>query len=309
MHIEDAVLWVDMHNPTHEEEKEILEGYFNFHPLAVEDCADISTSGRKEHFPKAEDYGAYIFVIFNPIAFDKLDKVDLRYSTQQLSAFVGKQFLVTHHMQYLEAIDLILRRCDVHDTMMSRGSDYLFHLIVDAIVDSYVPLVEQFDDLLDDIEERIFRDYSSVSLEGILSMKKNIMRMRNLMIHQREVLNRLARGDFELISEHESFYYRNVYDHLVRMAELMEGYRDVIGGILEAYLTVNANRMNQVMKILTIISTIFLPLTFISSIYGMNFDFMPELHWDIGYPLVWMIFVVVGTTMFFWMKGKGWLQN
>lgn len=309
MHIENAVLWVDMHNPTQTEEQEVLEGYFNFHPLAIEDCATSSHSGRKEHFPKAEDYSEYIFVIFNPIEFDTKDVNDLHYSTQQLSAFIGKQYLVTHHTEQLEALDLVLRRCDVHDTMMSRGPDYIFHLIVDAIVDSYVPLVEQFDDLLDDTEDRIFRDYNSVSLEGILSMKKNIMRMRNLMIHQREVLNRLARGDFELISEHESFYYRNVYDHLVRMAELMEGYRDVIGGILEAYLTVNANRMNQVMKILTIISTIFLPLTFISSIYGMNFDFMPELHWDIGYPLVWMIFVVVGTTMFFWMKGKGWLQN
>jgi len=311
MHLEDAIVWVDLENPTEEEEKEILEGYFAFHPLAIEDCK-IDRPGRREHHPKIEDYDEYLFVVFNPLKWkvstESLDTV-MQFSTYQLSAFIGHKFLVTHHKHSLDAVNEVKVRCGVQHKLMSSGPDYLFHLIVDRIVDKYVPIVEQFDDVLDEVEDRIFNNYNSVKFSDILDIKKNIVRLRSIMVQQREVLYRLSRGEFNLISQNETFYYRNVYDHLVRMAELVESYRDVLSGLLEAYFTVNANRMNVVMKTLTVISTVFLPLTFISSIYGMNFEFMPELHWKLGYTFAWALFLGVAVTMFIWMKRRGWLNE
>lgn len=307
--LEDAVLWIDMQNPTESENEDILRGYFNVHQLVIEDCQYKSHSGRTEHHPKVEDYNDYLFVIFNPLYIDESNNTStFKYQTTQLSAILGHGFLITHHYDSISAVNLLHQRCDVHDTLMSRGPDYIYHLIIDSVVDDYVPIIESIDDTLDDLEDKIFNNYSAVKLESILDLKKRVIKLRTIMIQQREVLNRLARGEFELISRDETFYYRNVYDHLVRMSEVLDSYRDTITGILEAYLTVNSNRMNQVMKALTVISTIFLPLTFISSIYGMNFDYMPELRWQYGYFIVWGSFITIGLFMFLWMKRKGWLQ-
>ncbi|MBX7153905.1 MAG: magnesium/cobalt transporter CorA [Candidatus Kapaibacterium sp.] len=311
MHLEDAIIWVDMENPTEAEEQEILEGYFAFHPLAIEDCK-AHGHGRREHHPKIEDYDDYVFVVFNPLKWKTNSENGtsvMQFSTYQLSTFIGHKFLVTHHKHPLDAVSEVKVRCTVQNKIMSSGPDYIYHLIVDKIVDEYVPVVEHFDDVLDDIEDKIFNNFSAVKFADVLDIKKNIVRLRTIMVQQREVLNRLSRGEFELISQEETFYYRNVYDHLVRMAELVESYRDVLSGLLEAYFTVNANRMNIVMKTLTVISTIFLPLTFISSIYGMNFEFMPELHWKLGYAFAWVLFLSIAIVMFIWMKRKGWLRE
>lgn len=307
--LEEATLWVDLVEPTTEETHEILAGFFNFHPLSIEDCENSDIAIPRH--PKVDDYGDYIFTIFNTIdseeSADSLLGIDTH--SHQLSAFIGKRYLVTFHSKQLEVIERIAVRCMMHDSMLSRGPDYVYHLIIDSIVDDYIPIAEKLDAKLEEIEESVFDSGTNISFNQLLAIKKKIIRLKNQIIQQREMVNRLARGDFDLISEHETFYYRNVYDHLVRMADLMETYRDGINGIVEAYLNLNANRMNQIMKALAVISTIFLPLTFISSIYGMNFEFMPELHWFVGYPLVWIVFILVGSTMYFWMKTKGWLRD
>jgi magnesium transporter len=313
-------IWVDLENPTEEEEETLLVHFFLFHHLAVEDCQRERVEPKTgDHYPKVEDYHDYIYVIFNPVdrPVEKLDDdeeddrhhyVAVQFPTRQLNAFLGKNFLVTHHYEASEAIRYARNLCLKNNQTLGRGPDYLFHLIIDEVVDNYTPVMDYFDHRIDELESNIFEAYQVQMLSRILELKKGIVRLRRITTYQREILNRLSRGEFPLISTQEMIYYRNVYDHLVRIADLVDSYREHIAGLLEAYLSVNSNRMNQVMKVLTVISTIFLPLTFISSIYGMNFHYLPELDWHYGYHAVWGVIVLIAGGMLIYFKRKGWLD-
>jgi magnesium transporter len=314
-----AVIWIDLDNPTPEEEETLLIHFFLFHHLAVEDCQRerlLPQTG--DHYPKVEDYHDYIFVIFNPVERpveeisdteeEESRMVCVHFPTRQVNAFLGKAFLVTHHYEPSRAIRYVQEFVQKNPQTLGRGPDYIFHVIIDEIVDNYTPVIEYFDDQLDILEQSIFENYQSVTLSRILSLKKGIVRLRKITTYQREILNRLSRGEFPLISSDEMLYYRNVYDHLVRIADLVESYRENVAGLLEAYLSVNSNKMNQVMKVLTVISTIFLPLTFLSSIYGMNFHHMPELDWEYGYFALWAVLLIIAGSMMYLFKSKGWLD-
>lgn len=314
-----VVLWVDLENPNEQEEETLLINFFLFHHLAVEDCQRERIKPKAgDHYPKVEDYYDYLYVIFNPVEppvelSAELEHSDERYvsvqfPTRQMNAFLGKNFLVTHHYEFSPAIRYVKELCIKNPMMLQRGPDYLFHIIIDGIVDNYTPVIDYFDARLDELEAGIFEDFQAIMLSKILELKKGIVRLRRVTTYQREILNRLSRGEFTLISNEEMIYYRNVYDHLVRITDLVESYRENVSGLLEAYLSVNSNRMNQVMKVLTVISTIFLPLTFISSIYGMNFHFMPELEWKYGYEFIWLIIVLIGLSMMMYFRRKGWLD-
>ncbi len=320
---EDAILWVDMDNPSEEEEETILIHYFLFHSLAVEDCQrERLEPDEGDHYPKVEDYHEYLFVIFNPVdrpieSFsylpdgddDEDDKlINIRFPTRQINAFLGKNLLVTHHYESSKSIDYAWQLCQKNDKALSRGPDYLFHIIIDQIVENYAPLMEYFDDLVDKLEISVFQNPQSATLSKILSLKKGVQQLKKISTYQREILNRLSRGEFALISRDETFYYRNVYDHLVRIVDLTENYRDLINGLQDAYLSVASNKMNEVMKVLTVISTIFLPLTLITGIYGMNFENMPELSQDYGYPMVWVTFILLAGGMLLFFKRRGWLD-
>lgn len=312
-----TIIWADLEAPSEEEEETLLVNFFLFHHLAVEDCQRERLSPHiGDHYPKVEDYQDCLFVIFNPVdkPFEEIDESEddstfcVHFPTRQMNAFLGSNFLVTHHYESSTSIDYVRGLCLKNPQTLQRGPDFLFHIIVDKIVDNYTPVIEYFDEQLDDIEISIFQNFQAVTLPKILSLKKGIIRLRKITTYQREILNRLSRGEFALISNEEMVYYRNVYDHLVRIADLVESYRENVAGLLEAYLSVNSNRMNQVMKVLTVISTIFLPLTFISSIYGMNFKFMPELDWHYGYFMIWGVIALIGGYMLHFFKKKGWLE-
>ncbi len=313
----DTVIWADLESPTEEEEETLLVSFFLFHHLAVEDCQRERISPLiGDHYPKVEDYHDYLFVIFNPVdrPVEEMNETNsdltvcVHFPTRQMNAFLSSNFLVTHHYESSTAINYVRELCIKNPQTLGRGPDFLFHLVIDEIVDNYTPVIEYFDEQLDKIEASIFQNFQSETLPKILSIKKGIIRLRKITTYQREILNRLSRGEFSLISNEEMMYYRNVYDHLVRIADLVESYRENVAGLLEAYLSVNSNRMNQVMKVLTVISTIFLPLTFISSIYGMNFRYMPELDWHYGYFLIWGILIAIGGTMLYLFKRKGWME-
>ena len=215
--------------------------------------------------------------------------------------------LVTHHQRPLRSISYAMELCGKNAQTLGRGPDFLFHIIIDDIVDNYTPILDSLDEAVDGMEEEIFHSPSQRTMVRILELKKNIMTIRRVAVYQREMLNRLSRGEFPLITHEETFFYRNVYDHLVRMTDLADSYRDMVSGLLDAYLSVTSNNLNRVMKVLTIISTIFLPLSVITGFFGMNFKFLPGLEWEYGVLMTTAFMALVGFGMLWVFKWKRWL--
>lgn len=306
----EGVLWVDLDDPSEAEEETLLVSLLDIHPLAIED----SQRGKEEegHLPKVEDFGEFLFIIFNPIerknnAGESQPTQKLDIHTSQLSAFLFKRMLVTHHYRPLRSIVYATQMCGKNPQTLARGPDYLFHLIIDDIVDNYTPILDAMDESTDSLEDEVFKKPSQRCMVRILQLKKDIMTTRRIAVYQREMLNRLSRGEFDLISQGEMLYYRNVYDHLVRMTDLAESYRDVVSGLLDAYLSVTSNNLNQVMKVLTIISTIFLPLSFITGFFGMNFKFLPGSEWEYGVLSAAVFMLAVGLGMLWVFKRNKWM--
>ncbi len=299
-----ALVWVDMSAPTVEDEQLILGSWFPVHELVRNDIARARRSNPEQqlHHPKVEDYEGYLFVIVHAIRPEEDQDV-------QLSIVIGANVLITHHIEPLHAIDDLAAMCGHSTRAFRRGPDYLLHLMLDAMVERYLPHVAEIEDKLYKLEESTLENPSQECLHDILDMKRRIQAMRRIVVYTREIVNRLARGDFDLISRDESFYYRNVYDHLIRVADQLEATRELAMSLMEVYFSSTASRLNKVMKVLTVISTIFLPLTFICSIYGMNFEYMPELTWKYGYAMVWIIIIAVATSMGMIFRKRGWLGN
>jgi magnesium transporter len=306
----EGVLWVDLDNPNEAEEETVLVSLFDFHPLAIEDCQ--SGAGEEGHLPKVEDFGEYLFVIFNPVERPNSGEsqnvtggVEIR--TSQLSAFLCHRALVTHHYRPLRSIQYTTQLLTKNPNALGRGPDFLFHIIIDDVVDNYTPLLDSLDEAVDRMEEEVFRSASQRTMVRILNLKRNIQTIRRVAVYQREMLNRLSRGEFDLITSDEMIYYRNVYDHLVRMTDLAESYRDIVAGLLDAYLSVTSNNLNRVMKVLTIISTIFLPLSVITGFFGMNFRYLPGLEWEYGALGATIFMIAVAVTMLWVFKRNKWM--
>jgi magnesium transporter len=260
-----------------------------------------------------EDFGEYLFIIFNPIeavnshAGEHPDP-SLEIRTAQLSAFLSRKVLVTHHYKPLTATANAAQLCGKNPLTLGKGPDFLFHLIIDHIVDSYTPILDGLDSAIDDLEDEVFQKPAQRTMERILQTKKDIMTVRRISTYQREMLHRLSRGEFaSLITTEEAIYYRNVYDHLVRMSDLADAYRDIVSGLLDAYLSVTSNNLNRVMKVLTIISTIFLPLSFITGFFGMNFRFLPGAEWEYGVLAATLFMLVVGLGMLWVFRRNRWM--
>ncbi len=309
-HQSDGFIWIDMENPSEAEEETLLVSLLDFHPLAIEDVQ--RGTDEDGHLPKVEDFADYLFVIFNPVegsfngnANDFARGIEI--TTTQLSAFLTKRVLVTHHYKPLRSIGYAAQLCSKNPMMLGRGPDYLFHLVIDDIVDNYSPLLDALDSAIESMEDEVFGDPTQQTMHRILFLKKNIMTIRRIAMYQREMLSRLSRGEFRLITQEEMIYYRNVYDHLIRMADVTDSYRDVVSGLLDAYLSVTSNRLSQVMKVLTIISTIFLPLSVITGFFGMNFDFLPGLHWEYGHTAATLLMLGVAVGMLWWFRVRRWI--
>lgn len=312
------IVWIDMTDPTSEEEELILATTMGFHPLAILDCRrERLTPGHGDHLPKVEDFGRYLYSIINPIelTYDaeqkKIEHTTL--TTHQLNVFLGECFIVTHHYESSHAVTKVISTCAKNPLHLERGPDYVYHLILDNIVDEFTPILDIFDEHIDRLEDEIFHKSDSRTLAKVLHMKRQVFSLRRITSYQREMVYRLSRGEFALITNDEIAFYRNVFDHLVRAAELAESYRDVLTGLLDAYLSMASNRMNEIMKVLAVISTFFLPLTFIAGVYGMNFDpdasplNMPELRWFFGYPFSLLLMLGTAIVMFIYFKRKKWL--
>jgi magnesium transporter len=256
----DVKLWVDLMNPT-EEEGRILADYFHFHELSIEDALG------EIHHPKVEPYDGYLYLVLHAIDFE-LAKHE--FATHEVDFFLSERYLVTVHDEHSRSIERLVDVCPKHDFILAEGTDALLHRIVDAIVDHYGPEVDQLEQRLDEVEQRVFERPREHDIRRILSLKKDVGSLRRVVTPQRDLVGRLARREFPQISEPIGYRFRDVYDHLVRLAEEASIFQDRVTGILDAHLSFTSNRLNQVMKVLTVISTIFMPLTVLTGTFGMN---------------------------------------
>lgn len=294
---EKALLWVDMEAPS-EADDHVLLDVFHFHPLTVEDCR------ANRHHPKVEEFPDYLYFIVHAL---RTDASPERFNTIELDGFIGRNYVLTYHHDRFISIDKVKQSVRSSPVTCQRGASFLLHHIIDSIVDDYLPVMDDFDEQINELEDNIFtlRRPNDEILQEILGLKRSVLRLRRISSKQLEVLYRISHGQFDLISGPVLPFFRDIYDHLVRVTDLAESYRDLISGSLEAYLSVVSNRLNEIMKVLTIFSAIMLPLTFIAGVYGMNFDNMPELHSRYGYYTVWiiMLIVAVGMLVLFWRRG------
>lgn len=305
---EGTMAWIDLSNPTEEEEHRVLDTWFGVHELVRSDMRRALTNDDGIHHPKVEDLGTYLFVIMHALDIKDTARGEaMQYAWQQVNFIVAERVLITHHAGRVAPVRTVMGSCGMNPRVMHRGPDYVLHLLLDEIVDQYLPLLTGFEDVLEAIEQTVFKQPTTLTLARIIDVKRRLQETRRTIVYQRELVNRLSRGEFELVSLDESVYYRNVYDHLVRTADQLDTGRDAAMGMMEVYFSVSNTRLNQIMKLLTVISTIFLPLTFVSSVYGMNFEHMPELVWPFGYAMVWGIFITITVAMFMFFKRRGWL--
>jgi magnesium transporter len=254
-------LWVDLAAPSPEEAQALLAGTFHFHPLSVEDAvADI-------HDPKIEPYDKYLYVILHGIDFKASQH---QFTTRDIDFFLGENFLVTVHDGDSRSIEKVKGLCAQHVHILEEGPVALMHRIVDSMVDNYAPEMSEIEDAMDELEEEAILGQGDNLMRPILAVKRDLAALRRVVIPQRDVVGRLARREFPQISTEMTYRFRDVYDHLVRYADEATMFQDRVTGILEGYLSAISNRLNQVMKVLTVMSTVFLPLTVLTGMWGMN---------------------------------------
>lgn len=298
-----GVLWVDLIQTPYGESEQILLDLFGFHPLAVSDALD------EIHVPRVDDWGDYLYLVLHNIRFDPLDEEPLK--TDELDVFLGKHFLVTYQNISIPIVERVRNLLERDSRFLQRGADHLFYKLADDLIADTMPVVDQMDDEIDTLEDRMFQSTNQELLERIFTLKRSLLHMRRILMPQRELFNKLARGDDHVIDPQERVFFRDIYDHLVRLYDISESLRDLIGGVLETYLSVINNRMNDVMKTLTIITTLFMPISFLTGFFGMNF-FAAEPPFSIWttrpvFILVLSIFVLLPLGMFFWMRSRKWM--
>ncbi len=296
-----GLLWVDFSGETPEASLPILET-FKFHPLAIDDAL------QEIHSPKVDDWDEYLYIVLN---YMMVNPEDWEAMIDELDIFVGRNYIVTHHDQPMDFIDEVWNLYQRDTRHAGEGADHLLYRLADNLVTHYMPIVEQVDEALDEIEDQLFARPSPATLQKLFTLKRILLTMRRVTLPQREVLSKLARDDFRVIDPRDRIFFRDIYDHLVRIHDLNESLRDLVGSVLDTYLSVVNNRMNEVMKTLTIITTLFMPITFITGFFGMNF-FEPAaqlLGWTSRQAFVLMLVItgLLPIIMYTWMRRRTWV--
>ena len=293
-----ALVWVDLEEPT-EDEVRVLADVFHFHPLTIEDCLNSYVDP-----PKVDDYGDYLFLITQAIDFRASTTAVV---TTELDLFIGRSYVVSFHHRSLAAVAETRSRCERAAPVPARGPDWLAHALLDAVVDQLLPVVQKMDEQLADLEDEVLARPRPELTERLTAMKRSALRLRRLVAPQRDVINRLSRGDFvHLIGEDTRMYFRDIYDHLVRLEDIVEGLRDLGDSVVSTYLATINNRMNEIMKALSVAGTILLPLTLLASVFGTNFSPTYE-EW--GWPgfLGMCAVMLAGTALgVWWFRRRGW---
>jgi magnesium transporter len=297
----NGVLWVDFEGTPPQEDEPILLQTFGFHPLAVDDALQES------HVPKVDDWDDYLYLVLHAIAFDREDGG--RLDTLELDVFLGKNYIVTHHDLPVSAVNHVWESCQHEERYLVRGADHLLYRIVDDMVAAYMPVVEEIDEAVEELEDDIFDRPTPKNLSELIRLKRALLHLRRIIAPQREVLNKLARDDYPVIDAKDRVFFRDIYDHLVRLHDINESMRDLVGGALDTYLSVINNRMNDIMKTLTVITTLFMPLSFITGFFGMNYfiPITPSLQpWTSAAVFVCTLGVMtaIPTVMVIWLRRR-----
>lgn len=298
---EDAVVWVDIDIRNDEELREAEDLYselFKFHYLTIEDCREARNQ------PKVEEFPEYIFFIVHGI---KSKAHTSNFITKELDGYLGANFVVTNRNEDFRSIDAVKKRVLASTWVFERGAAYLLHQLLDNLIDLYMPIVDDFDAAITNLEDRVYamETADNTILEEIMDLRRSVARLKRISTRQLEVLYRISHGEFPQIPENVLPFFRDVHDHLLRIADLAESYRDLVSGLFEIHFSVTANKTNDVMKVLAIISVTMLPMTLLTGIYGMNFENMPLLHSQWGYVITMAIMFVIFVLLvaYFWRKG------
>ena len=292
-----SVIWADVTDPTSEDFEELAEE-FGFHHLSIEDCQN------QHQRPKVEEYpGYYFIVLYEAELAGPSDRLELR----ELNIFLGKNYLVTVHSRPIRAIETARRLWREWLDRAEEGSGLLAYLLIDAIVDDYLPLLDIISERMDSLEDSIFGEFRAEAIEEIFGIKKKLLYLRRVVAPLRDVFNTLLRREQQIFSRGTYVYFQDVFDHLIRVADTVDTLRDMLSSTMDAYLSVSGNRMNMIMKRLTSISTILMSVTLIAGIYGMNFDLMPELKWRFGYIFALLSMVGVGFALYWYLKKVKWI--
>lgn len=294
-----VVVWVDLYAPT-KEESAVLTTVFSFHPLALEDCET-----RRQH-PKVDGYGAYLFILTHGVHPESSFR---EFRTRQLAIFLGQNYLVSYHREKSRSVEHTLESGRRNPRLLDGGPGWILYSLLDFQVDQYLPVMDNFQKKVDEIEEQCFSSPTSAIMQEVFDLRKALMRLRRISGYQREVVMRLTRREFREVDEKTAINLRDVHDHLVRVTDLADSYRELIVGALQAHLTIVSNKTNEIMRVLTVIATLFIPLTFIAGVYGMNFPDMPEYHWKYGYPFALGLMILMASGMYYFFRKKGIFQG
>lgn len=300
---ETNVVWVDIRGENEDDIpaiKELLLNVFKFHYLTVEDCIETRNA------PKIEAFPDYLYFIVHGVRPD--DASPATFQTRELDGYLGKNFVVTFHIERFRSIKNVKQQLRNSPFACQRGAAYLLHQVLDNVVDNYMPLVDHLDVVINELEEMLLsskRRHNGRTLQQIMDLRRSVARLKRISSRQLEVLYRMSHGEFPQIPEAVLPFFRDVHDHLRRIVDLAEGYRDLVAGLFEIHFTVIATKTNDVMKTLAVVSAIILPLTLIAGIYGMNFENMPELHSQNGYfiTLGGMALLTIVLLVYFWRRG------
>lgn len=295
-----AISWVDVQGFGDRTLMKQIGELFDFHPLLLEDLVNVPQR------PKADAYDDQLLLIVKMVRVDDGDEIDM----EQVSIVLGPSYVLTVQERYGDILDPVRRRIrNPSGVVRRKGCDYLFYALADTIIDGYYPVLETIGDYLETLDEAVVHDPTPELLQQLNQVKNRLVNLRRAIWPQREAFNSLVRGDHAHVTDAVRIYLRDTYDHTVQTSEVAEMYREMVTGLMSVYLSAIANRTNEVMKVLTVMASIFIPITFIAGVYGMNFQDMPELHYRWAYPAVWiaMLTTAAGMLAYFWRKG--WLGD
>jgi len=294
-----TITWINIDGVHEVKIIEELGKIYNFHPLILEDIVDT------DQRPKIKDFGDYIFIILKMHYYDKENN---EIKIEQVSLIFGKNYIISFQEREGDVFDSIRERIRNNIGRIRKArADYLIYALMDAIIDNYFTILEKLGEETEDLEAKVIKDPVPANLQIIYKLKSELIFLRKSVWPLREVISILEKGESVLIDKSTNIYLRDIYGHTIQVMDTVETLRDVISGTLDVYLSSVSNKMNEIMKVLTIIATIFIPLTFIAGVYGMNFQYMPELKWVWAYPLILSVMLIIGIVMVIFFKRRKWM--
>lgn len=294
-----TITWINIDGLHQLEIIEKIGKHFNIHPLVLEDITNT------EQRPKMEDFDDYLFLILKMICFEEKDN---RIKVEQVGLILGSNFVISFQEKKGNVFDPVKQRIiSGKGRIRTRGADYLAYALIDVIVDGYFLIIERIGDQIEDLEEDLLDGPRPETMQDIHSLKREMLQFRKSVWPLQEIIRRLERGESDMFNESTEIYLKDVHDHTIHVIDTIEIFNDMLSGLLDLYISSISNKINQIMKVLTIIATIFIPLTFIAGVYGMNFKYMPELDWRYGYPMVLLVMFIIGVGIMIYARKKRWL--